>query len=122
MVGEDTNHQRKYNNKSLPSATYSYIIDTNNNYKTAYYQSNDDATQKEEFIYDNLNRCIKINEFIKQPIVYINDTDRSIYKTEFKIIPMTENYEYNKDGTLFQVTEIVAKKITKIRRHYYRKY
>lgn len=103
------------------TSTYSYIVDTNNNYKTAYYQRLEDKNQKEEFVFDNSNRCIKVNGNATQPINYTND-DNSVYKSEIRIIPRTEEFEYYNDDTMFLMVEKVDRKITKVRKHYYTKH
>lgn len=99
---------------------YSYIVDTNNNYKVAYNQSNLNKNQKEEFIYNNLNNCIRVNGYAMQPKTYINDNSNNY--TEVQIIPRTEEFEYNDNGTLSVMTEKVGKKIIKVSKHYYTTY
>ena len=111
-----------YNSKGILSAGYSYIVDTNNYYKVAYFQNTEDPKQKEEFIFNKANQCIKVNGFARQPIVHIDDDNNYARKVEIKIISETEEYEYNIDGTLFQVKTTIDKKLNKVRRYYYTNY
>lgn len=111
-----------YDPNKKVSSIYTYIVDANNNYKVAYYEDLNKKKQKTEFIYDNSNRCIKVKAFGIQPITYKDERTNSTIKTEFNVIPITEEYEYNADGTLFLMRENVNKKITRLRKHYYTKY
>lgn len=111
-----------YDPNKKVSSIYTYIVDANNNYKVAYYEDLNKKKQKTEFIYDNSNRCIKVKAFGIQPITYKDESTNSTIKTEFNVIPITEEYEYNADGTLFLMRENVDKKISRLRKHYYTRY
>ncbi len=111
-----------YNSHGKVISTYSYLVGADNNYTKAYNQKSGDKNQKEEFIFDNANRCIKVNGFLIQPVRYVNTDDNTVYKNEMKIIPRTEEFEYNADGTISLMTEKVDRKITKFRKHYYTRY
>jgi len=112
----------EFNNKKEIMSTYTYIVDSTNNYTKAYYQSKENKNQNEEFVFDKLYRCIKIMGYALQPISYINDSDNTIYKREIKILPKVEEFEYNENGTLYLSTEKIDNKITKVRKHYYTTY
>ncbi|MCF3111966.1 hypothetical protein LL912_24470 [Niabella sp. CC-SYL272] len=108
--------------QSMPQvkSIFSYIVNTNNNYEIAYHQELSNNKRKEEFIFDGSNRCIRLNGYAIQPIVYINEI--GVSKREIKIIPRTQEFEYNIDGTLFRMTEKVGKKTTTLRKHFYTKH
>jgi hypothetical protein len=111
-----------YDEKGKLNSTYKYVLDANNIYKTAYFQSERDTNQKEEFIFNDLNNCVRINGYALQPITYINEEDNSIYKTEMKVLPKVTDFIYNSNGTIHAIVQKTEGNATKTRKHYYTTY
>lgn len=124
-----------YDSSEKVIGIYSYIVGADRNYKKANYVDLNIKDENIEYIFDNDNKCIRVNSLVVNPTVYLDrpiKKDRNghisgdIFKTDVRksqktINQRVESLEYNPDGTLASITERINGEVTKVRRYFYKK-